>query len=90
LGGGTWTFERNRDLISQRRGITVWLDAPFELCWERVAASGNERPLAPDQERAKALYDDRRKVYKLASIHVVVDVNSDVAELAERIANQLK
>jgi shikimate kinase len=89
LGGGTWTFERNRNLISQRRGFTVWLDAPFKLCWERIAADGSERPLAPDQERAKTLYDDRLKVYKLASLHVVVDGNSDVDELAEALAKTL-
>jgi shikimate kinase len=89
LGGGTWMCERNRDLISQRRGITVWLDASFELCWERIAAGGSERPLAPDQERAKALYDDRRKVYKQAVLHVAVDNNSDVAELAEKIGKTL-
>lgn len=89
LGGGTWMFERNRDLISQRHGITVWLDASFELCWERIAAGGSERPLAPNQERAKALYDDRRKVYKQAALHVAVDNNTDVEEFAEKIGKTL-
>ena len=89
LGGGTWMLERNRNLISQRRAFTVWLDVPFKLCWERIAAAGSERPLAPDQERAKTLYDDRLKVYKLASLHVVVDANSDVDELTEKILKTL-
>src|SRR5215475_12880865 len=34
-GGGAITREENRELMS-RLGITVWLDAPFELCWRRI------------------------------------------------------
>jgi shikimate kinase len=36
LGGGAWTIERNRALVAEHGGLTVWLDAPFELCWERI------------------------------------------------------
>src|SRR5256885_5355098 len=34
LGGGAWTIERNRNLINKHGCVAVWLDAPFELCWE--------------------------------------------------------
>src|SRR2546428_128864 len=36
LGGGAWTIEANRALFAQRDCLSVWLDAPFELCWERI------------------------------------------------------
>src|SRR5439155_23268828 len=49
LGGGAWTLQRNRDLIAEHNGFTVWLDAPFELCWQRIADGEGERPLAPNK-----------------------------------------
>ena len=60
LGGGAWMIEANRALVAQHDCLSVWLDAPFELCWERIKSSGATRPLAPDRESAQALYDSRR------------------------------
>src|SRR4029434_11212368 len=51
LGGGAWTIPSNRKLIGAHDCLTVWLDAPFDLCWQRISAAGNaKRPLAPDRE----------------------------------------
>jgi shikimate kinase len=86
LGGGAWTLERNRELIAAQNGLTVWLDVPFELCWQRIKASGSERPLAPSQEQAKGLYDERRELYKLAWLHVFVEDSSDIENMADFIA----
>jgi len=36
LGGGAWTIERNRELIADHGAISVWIDAPFEVCWSRI------------------------------------------------------
>src|SRR5215813_10165369 len=44
-GGGAITRVENRGLML-RAGITVWLDAPFELCWRRIQQDGATRPLA--------------------------------------------
>ena len=55
LGGGAWTLQRNRDLISRHQGFTVWIDAPFEVCWQRIQASDATRPLAPSRETAERL-----------------------------------
>src|SRR5215469_3283338 len=35
LGGGTFAQERNRALLADR-GITVWLNCPFEIAAKRV------------------------------------------------------
>src|SRR6185295_7318378 len=35
LGGGAWIESVNRQLISNSRAVSVWLDTPFEVCWER-------------------------------------------------------
>ena len=90
LGGGAWTLQRNRDLISEYGGITVWLDVPFELCWERILATGDGRPLAPDQHRAQMLYDERRPDYALAELHVVVSRNKTTEDISAEIAEGLR
>ena len=46
VGGGAWTIAANRQLIAERRAISVWLDADFELCWKRIEISREARPLA--------------------------------------------
>ena len=86
LGGGAWTVQRNRDLIAEHEGFIVWLDAPFELCWQRIVAAGSERPLAPDEEQARRLYRERRPQYELATLHLPAHGKMSVDELAATIA----
>ena len=66
LGGGAWMIEANRALVAQHDCLSVWLDAPFELCWERITASGATRPLASDRESAREPYESRRSIYSSA------------------------
>lgn len=86
LGGGAWTLERNRRLIAEHACLTVWLDAPFELCWQRVADDQREeRPFARDLEQARELYDARRAAYSLAHLRVNVAPERSAAEIAAEI-----
>jgi shikimate kinase len=88
LGGGAWTLDRNQNLIDDARGITVWLDAPFDLCWERIHSSGGGRPLARDEGQARILYAERRPLYALAKLHVRIedkDADSISAEIAQTL-----
>lgn len=92
LGGGTWAFGRNRALIEAGpHRFTVWLDAPFGLCWERIRIPPGEggddrgRPLARERESALALYDERRALYGLADARVEVAAEDDARALAERV-----
>jgi shikimate kinase len=86
LGGGTWSVPANRTLIALHDCLTVWLDTPFEVCWQRIMDSGQTvRPLAPDRETAKARYHSRRDDYALAQRQISVDE----ADSAEMIASQL-
>ncbi len=39
LGGGAWSVARNRALTAQHACVVIWLDAPFELCWQRITAA---------------------------------------------------
>lgn len=89
LGGGAWTIETNRELIMRYDGLTVWLDAPFELCWQRIQGipvSGDRvRPLAPDRESARELYERRRASYELAAFKVNLGGPEDVDMVAAQI-----
>jgi shikimate kinase len=90
LGGGAWTLDRNRTLIEHTGGITVWLDAPFDLCWERIHTSGGGRPLARDEGQARLLYAERRPLYALAKLHIRIEEAKETDSVAAEIAQALK
>lgn len=85
LGGGTWTLECNRALILACDALTVWLDAPFELCWRRIMNAGRSRPLARDEQRARRLYDKRRALYGLAQLRIEVRDEKSASDIAAEI-----
>jgi len=89
LGGGAWTISDNRRLITDFDGVTVWLDTPFELCWKRILAAGDDRPLARDQEQASALYQTRRPLYELAQLRLKATEEVEANELARRLVTML-
>ena len=88
-GGGAITRGENRELMSGH-GITVWLDAPFELCWRRIQIDGATRPLAPDEETARARYERRLDLYRQASIRVTINQFHSPNDISETIINQLR
>ena len=90
LGGGAWALERNRDLISNHDCVTVFLDAPYDLCWQRITNHPVPRPLALDEPSAEKLYRERHPQYALANIHVEVTDRTSADELAARIAEAIK
>ena len=76
LGGGAWMMQANRALVAQHDCLSVWLDAPFELCWDRITASGTTRPLAPDRRSTQQLYESRRSIYSSADLKIPADTNT--------------
>ena len=89
LGGGTFTIAENRRLLQDRNARVVWLDAPFELCWQRIQAGDNNRPLAPSHKIAETLYRARRPVYELAEIRLLVSEQKSAEAIADEIATAL-
>lgn len=88
LGGGTWMVPANRTILALYDCVTVWLDTPFEMCWERIANANVNRPLAPDRERAKILFDARRALYELADRRVTVAATNSVESVVEQILRE--
>ena len=89
LGGGAWITAANRDLIQQHHGVTVWLDTPFELCWQRIETSPQDRPLGRTRAQAEQLYHERRAIYQLAAIHLPVLAHETTAELVARLESAI-
>src|SRR5688500_1704666 len=49
LGGGAWTIAVNREVIRSVDSVAVWLDAPFDVCWQRIEQDAASRPMAPSR-----------------------------------------
>ncbi|HLI86891.1 MAG TPA: shikimate kinase [Bryobacteraceae bacterium] len=82
LGGGAFAQEENRNLLAGR-GITIWLDCPFDVVSRRVAQASH-RPLARDPQRFAALYQERLKSYRVADIHIPI-ASDDPADAVAKI-----
>lgn len=70
LGGGAFVQAQNLDML-RGNGITLWLDAPFELIRERVVQQ-THRPLARDPEKLAALFEARHAAYAKADYRIPV------------------
>jgi shikimate kinase len=89
IGGGGWIDSTNRRLL-EHRAITVWLDAPFDVCWERIESGQEVRPMAPTKYKAKALFEQREPVYRLAEIRVGTRRDESLESLVSRVAAALR
>jgi shikimate kinase len=87
-GGGAITRAENRELMSNR-GIIVWLDTPFELCWLRIQRDQVVRPLAPDEESARARYDQRLAIYRHNSIRIETEEIQTPDQIVDEIINRI-
>lgn len=85
LGGGTWIVPANRTLLALYDCRTVWLDTPFEVCWDRIAVTKTSRPLAPDREAARKRFDERREHYALAERRIPANSDDSIQNVVEQI-----
>lgn len=62
-GGGTLLKKENGDK-AKSLGTVVYIDAPFELCYERIKGDGN-RPIAFNSTKEQLLerYEQRKPLY---------------------------
>jgi shikimate kinase len=89
LGGGAWIQEENRDLARKFQATSVWLDVPFEICWQRITESAEDRPLGRSKVRTERLYQQRLPLYKLAQLHFVYVTDETPEQLSQRVVAEL-
>jgi shikimate kinase len=90
LGGGAWIESANRKLLAEKEALTIWLDTPFDVCWQRIEAAEEIRPLAPTREQAKLLFDQRCETYALAKIHLKSSTNEGLDSVALRVKSVIQ
>lgn len=88
-GGGILT-KRENGAICNRLGVLVFLDLPFEVCYQRIKGDTN-RPLVMQntKEQLEDLFNRRRTVY-LAESGLVLDADGSVQEVVARLEQALK
>ena len=86
-GGGAITRHENRELMTNA-GVMVWLDAPFDLCWQRIRQDEVVRPLAATEEAARERYEQRLPLYQQARLRIAINPHQTPEEIAEASLNQ--
>jgi len=89
LGGGTWTIQKNRDLLAEYGFTSVWLEASFDHCWRNITFGRKDRPLARNKIMTRKLFDDRQKVYCLAEWHFIVRPDFKSYEVARQMSEEI-
>lgn len=69
LGGGA-VNEMNLSMIEDTEAELIYLDVPFETCWQRIK-NDTSRPLVMEgQQACFDLYKERQKYYRRAQVRV--------------------
>lgn len=82
LGGGAFAQQNNFDLV-HGNGVSLWLDAPFELIRRRIAGQ-EHRPLARDPGKFAELYSARQGAYARADYRIEIS-GDDPGEAVQAI-----
>lgn len=89
-GGGAFLAERNREAIAAS-GVSVWLDAPLPLLWDRVRHK-ESRPLlrtADPKGTLTRLYEERVPIYRLAQVRVPAKRGLTIEGMTTRVIDAL-
>lgn len=88
-GGGAMLKKTNAEIASML-GKIVFIDLPFDDCYERIKGDHN-RPIVMNNTRAslESLFEKRRVLYS-AHADMTIDGRGTPAEIAKRIADDLR
>ena len=89
-GGGAFLAEANQRMISER-GVSLWLNAPVEVLWNRVKHKTTRPLLRTDNPRAtlEGLYAARVPQYSRADLEVPSDGTASIDEMVDRVIGVL-
>ncbi len=89
-GGGVMSRESARRVMSQR-GVTVWIDAPFEVLAQRLAETELlSRPMFRDETQVRALWESRLPDYERADFTVRIRGDEKPSIVARTIKKELE
>lgn len=85
LGGGTLESERIFEIVNQ--GRMVFLDVPFDVCFERIKNDKN-RPVAQrPQEELKMIFEARRQQYLKSNLILTPEQIKGIDTIATLVHN---
>lgn len=88
-GGGMLINNNENAKIAKSNGIIIFLETPFELCWNRIKNSS--RPLIKNKNisEIKHLYEERQKQYRQISNIAILNNKSSIY-CANKIINIIR
>ena len=78
-----------RRLLRQVAIPVIWLDAPADELWQRCAQQPVDRPLGRDENQFRQLYEERKKHYTEAGIHILA-AGKTIDQIAEEVVQRLR
>ncbi|GAB6072554.1 shikimate kinase [Venenivibrio stagnispumantis] len=85
-GGGLGANKDNMEKM-KKNGIVIWLDVSLEEVLKRCGNDKNRPLLQLPFEELKKLYEERKKIYSLADIHINVNSKTPQEILKEIYEN---
>ena len=89
-GGGTFCIGANRKIISGSKGVSVYLDLPWEELERRLAVDNSGRPKYDDAEQARGLYEERQPEYRRADVVIALKGSEHPDEVAAQVVEALQ
>lgn len=89
-GGGAMLNAETAAYVRENGGLVIFLDVPFEVCYERIRFDAN-RPIAAssDEDSLRERFNARHEIYIKNSDIIVNGIGSPV-EVAGLIADEIK
>ncbi len=90
-GGGAFLRAENRALIDDA-GVSVWLDAPLDLLWQRVRHKTTRPLLLTANPRATLanLFAERTPIYAKAALRVPTNATYSIADMTDAVMEKLR
>jgi shikimate kinase len=89
-GGGTFCIGANREIISGSKGVSVYLDLPWEELDRRLAVDNSGRPKYDDAEQARSLFGERQPEYRHADVVIALKGSENPDEVAAQVVEALR
>ena len=87
-GGGIFVENDENSKLAKSNGTIVFLDTPFEICWNRIKNSNRPLIFNNSVDNVKRLYKKRQKIYRRVADISIINPKSSIAcanELIRRI-----
>jgi shikimate kinase len=89
-GGGAFCVGANREIISESKGLSVYLDLPWEELDRRLAADNGGRPMFDNAEQASSLFEKRRPEYLRADVVIALEGSETPDYVADHVLRVLR